>query len=251
MNNRIDPTIYFFPEIGAGGFSRVDSTIQFYERVNALVQPEFVILDFGAGRGTGYTDVVRYHNKLRNFKGRVREVIGADVDPVVRKNPMLDRAILLDKTGAIPLADESVDLIISDFTFEHIEDPSRTAGELDRVLVPGGWICARTPNKYGYVAVANQLVPQSLRLGLLRFVQPNRDEQDVFQTFYRLNTFSAVRHYFQPTKYDHFVYSWDAEPAYHANYRSVFLLLRSIHALTPPGLRTLLLLFLRKKEKQN
>jgi ubiquinone/menaquinone biosynthesis C-methylase UbiE len=250
MNKRIDPTIYFFPEIEAGGFSRVDSTVQFYERVNALVKPEFVILDFGAGRGSGYVEhAVRYQSKLRNFKGRVREVIGADVDPVVTKNPMLDRAIVLDKSGSIPLPDESVDMIISDFTFEHIEDPSHTTTELDRILVQGGWICARMPNKYGYVAVASQLVPQSFHLRLLRFVQPtSRDEQDVFRTFYRLNTFAAVRKYFKPTKYDHFAYSWDAEPAYHANYRSIFWLLRSIHTLTPPRLRTLLLVFLRKKK---
>ena len=32
-----DPGIQFFPEIGAGGFSRIDSTIQFYERINALL----------------------------------------------------------------------------------------------------------------------------------------------------------------------------------------------------------------------
>jgi hypothetical protein len=46
-----DTGIHFFPEIGAGGFSRIDSTIQFYERINSLVDPDFVLLDFGAGRG--------------------------------------------------------------------------------------------------------------------------------------------------------------------------------------------------------
>jgi SAM-dependent methyltransferase len=251
MKRRIDPTGYFFPEIGAGGFSRVDSTIQFYERVNALIKPEFVILDFGAGRGTGYMeDVVDYHRKLRNFKGKVREVIGADVIPVVAENPFLDRALVLDQSGSIPLPPQSVDLIISDFTFEHIEDPSGTAGELDRILVPGGWICARTPNKYGYVALASQLLPSSIRLGLLHFLQPSREEQDVFRTFYRLNTFDQLQQHFNHEKYDHYVYSWDAEPAYHANFKSLFWLLKTIHSLTPPAFRTLLLVFLRKKFKR-
>src|SRR4051794_4800196 len=121
MKSNIDPTRYFYPEIEAGGFSRVDSTIQFYERVNALIKPEFVVLDFGAGRGTGYIDdIATYQNKLRHIKGRVTQMIGADVDPVVATNPMLDRAIVLDQTGVLPLPNQSVDLIISDFTFEHI-----------------------------------------------------------------------------------------------------------------------------------
>jgi ubiquinone/menaquinone biosynthesis C-methylase UbiE len=47
-----------------------------------------------------------------------------------------------------------VHLIISDFTFEHIRDPSHTANELNRILIPGGWMGA-TPNKYGYVALSN------------------------------------------------------------------------------------------------
>ena len=244
-----DPTIHFFPEIGAGGFSRVDSTIQFYERINALIKPDFVLLDFGAGRGVA--DVICYRRELRNFKSKVCEVIGADIDPVVAQNPLLSRAFVLDPAGSIPLPDECVNLIISDFTFEHIEDPYRTASELDRILIPGGWICARTPNKYGYVALANQLVPESFHLRLLRFLQPSRQEKDVFKTFYRLNTVGALKRHFKQAKYDYFVYSWDAEPAYHGNYKSVFRVLKTIHGLTPPIFRTLLLIFLRKRAAQD
>jgi SAM-dependent methyltransferase len=48
---------------------------------------------------------------------------------------------------------------VSDFTFEHIVDPAQAARELDRVLKHGGWLCARTPNRYGYIALANRFVP--------------------------------------------------------------------------------------------
>src|SRR4051812_48594143 len=107
MKNRTDPTSYFFPEMEAGGFTRVDSTIQFYQRINAMIKPYFVVLDFGAGRGAGYIeDHAGYHAKLRTLRGKVRQVIGADVDPIVEKNPMLDRALVLDQSGSIPLPDE-------------------------------------------------------------------------------------------------------------------------------------------------
>ena len=43
----------------------MDSTIQFYERINALLQPDFVVLDFGAGRGASHSeDRVRYRREL-------------------------------------------------------------------------------------------------------------------------------------------------------------------------------------------
>jgi SAM-dependent methyltransferase len=238
----------FYPEIRAGGYSRVDSTIAFYQRVSALLQPASVVLDFGAGRGADHLeDAVPYRRALRNFKGKVREVIGADVDPVVTTKPSLDRALVLDPNGPIALPDRSVDLILSDFTFEHVDAPERVAAELDRILVPGGWICARTPNRYGYIAIANRLVPQSIRMRVLRTAQQDRKEQDVFPAVYRLNSRAALQRCFDPARFDHVVYSCDPEPAYHANSALLYRLFLGIHALSPPALRTILLIFLQKR----
>jgi SAM-dependent methyltransferase len=146
-----------------------------------------VLLDFGAGRGAAHSDdVVRYRRELLDFRGKVREVIGADIDPIVTTNPLLNRAFVLQPGGPIPLPDKYVNLIISDFTFEHIENPTHVASELDRILVRGGWICVRTPNRHGYVALVNLLTPEFLRMRVLRLAQLNRKEQDVFRPFYRL-----------------------------------------------------------------
>ena len=46
-----DPAfVKFYPEAAVGGFSQVDGVIEFYTRVNALVDAESRVLDFGAGR---------------------------------------------------------------------------------------------------------------------------------------------------------------------------------------------------------
>jgi SAM-dependent methyltransferase len=238
----------FFPEVGAGGFSRIDSTIQFYQRVNSLLHRDFVVFDFGAGRGAAHIDdPVPYRHELLCLKGKVRKIIGADVDPIVETNPVIDERIVLGSEGHIPLADRSIDMVISDFTFEHIGDPQKVASELDRILVPGGWICARTPNRYGYIAIANRLVPNNIRRQILRLAQPDRNDEDVFPAVYRLNTPGTLRHYFDPSRYDHFVYPWDAEPAYHAGSAILYRLFLIVHAVTPNICKTLLLIFLRKK----
>ncbi len=58
------------PEIFAGGFDRYDGTIQFYQRVNALLRPDFVVADFGAGRGRIHIDdLIGYRRSLTNLKG--------------------------------------------------------------------------------------------------------------------------------------------------------------------------------------
>jgi hypothetical protein len=43
-------------EVVAGGFDRYDGSIQFYQRINALLRPDFVVMDFGAGRGVNHIE---------------------------------------------------------------------------------------------------------------------------------------------------------------------------------------------------
>jgi SAM-dependent methyltransferase len=156
-----------------------------------LTGPDAVVLDFGAGRGarggaSQIEDPALFRRNLMTLKGRVRELIGADVDPVVKLNSSLDRAILLGPDGRLPLPDASIDVIVSDYTFEHVQDPAKIARELDRVLVPGGWICVRTPNRYGYIALANRMVPERLSHRVVRLAQRDRKDEDIFPAVYRL-----------------------------------------------------------------
>ncbi|MGY3293953.1 hypothetical protein ACVWWP_007020 [Bradyrhizobium sp. LM3.6] len=118
---------------------------------------------------------------------------------------------------------------------------------MDRLLKPGGWICARTPNKYGYIALANRLVPEALSHRLLKKMQPDRKEEDVFPAVYRLNTSAALAKHFPPSRFDHFVYSWDAEPAYHGNRQGLYRAFQIVQYLTPPRLKTILMVFIQKK----
>jgi len=88
----------FYPENRAGGFSRCDGTVQFYQRVRALLRPDYVVLDFGAGRGAAYyQDPSPYRKSLRNLRGEGRRVIGVDVDPVVSSNPCVDEAVAVSQ----------------------------------------------------------------------------------------------------------------------------------------------------------
>jgi len=238
----------FFTEVGAGGFTRVDGTVAFYTRVNALVTPEMTIVDLGAGRGKFSADPVLFRRGLRTFRGRVREVIGLDVDGAVSANPTVDSWRLIPADGRFPLDDSSVELILSDFTFEHVVRPDLFCHEIDRILRPGGWVCARTPNKWGSIAVPARLVPNSLHEGVLRFVQPTKESRDTFPTAYRLNTSRDLLRYFKPSRYSHFSYAHDSEPTYAGASAAAWSFAMLASSMTPRPLKSMLFIFLQKRE---
>ena len=237
----------FYPENRAGGFSRCDGTVQFYQRVRALLRPDYVVLDFGAGRGTAhYQDPSLYRKSLRNLRGEGRRVIGVDIDPVVSSNPWIDEAIVIDSTSRLPFPNETFDLVVSDSTFEHVLDATRIAGELDRLIKVGGWICARTPNRNGYVALMNRIVPPRIARRLISSAQPDSKAEDIFPAYYRMNTLRRMRMLFPADHYDHMSFAFDSEPRYHFNRRAIFVLLLGLHRVTPSALRNTLMFFIHK-----
>jgi SAM-dependent methyltransferase len=238
----------FYPEIGAGGFSRIDGTVAFYQRINALLKKGAVLLDYGAGRGAGHVeDDCEYRRCLRNFQLKATRVIGVDVDEAVTQNPGLDEAYVCQPKQRLPIGDASIDIIVSDHTFEHILDPAHTASELDRVLKPGGWLCVRTPNRYGYIAFANRLMPEAIKMRVLNVAQPSRKEEDVFPAVYSMNSFGTILKYFPSDHFEHFSYSWDPEPTYYANNNLLYMFMQIMHYFTPPAFRSVLMVFIRKR----
>lgn len=223
-----------------------DGTMYFYGMVNAAVEPDMVYLDLGAGRAAWYEESpVHYRRKQRLMRGKVREVIAADVDPVVLENRSSDRNVMI-VDGKLPLEDHSVDMIVSDYVMEHIEDVAAFAAEIDRLLKPGGWFCARTPHKLHYVALAARLMPERLEGWLLSKLQPGRKSKDVFPKVYRLNTLAQIRAAFPTYADSSFIYR--SEPSYTFGSRAIYLLMDALHRITPVVLSGNIFVFMRKPE---
>lgn len=235
-----------YGEAEVSGFAHIDQQVTFFTQVAALLRRDDVVLDFGAGRGEWFEDdPVLYRRWLQNFRGRCAHVDGCDIDPVVLRNPTLDDAREVETGKPLPYEDNRFDLVISRYVFEHVDDPTWAASELLRVTKPGGWICAITPNKYGYVAMASRMIPNALHARMLRAIQPTRKERDVFPTVYRLNTPTALREYFGSGG-EVYYYRDAAVPSYHFGKRPLFRLLMVLHRLLPKALGTGLFIFIRK-----
>jgi SAM-dependent methyltransferase len=113
---------FFYPEVEFGGFSRVDGTIAFYSRINALIKASYIVLDVGCGRGEYNDDHVIYRKELRSFKNKVAKIIGIDVDTAGVDNPFLDEFRAIDGERW-PIDDDAIDIIICDWVLEHIPAP--------------------------------------------------------------------------------------------------------------------------------
>lgn len=51
---------------------------------------------------------------------------------------------------ALPFSDASLDAVIVEAVLEHVRDPLGVVGEIERVLKPGGYVCAAVPFLQGF-----------------------------------------------------------------------------------------------------
>ena len=227
-----------------GGFSQNDGTLDFYFRVNTILEKNMTVLDIGAGRAAWLEkENINLKKELRLLKGKVKKVIAADVDPIVLENKTADECIVLEG-DQLPFEDESIDVVIADYVLEHIEEPNLFSNEVDRILKRGGYFCARTPHKYHYVSIAAAATKNSAHSGLLKRIQPHRKEIDVFPTHYKLNTMRDVLRYF-PTFHD-FSFIYRGDPSYFFGNKYFYKILNFTHRFMPSFLCGNLFIFLKK-----
>lgn len=206
-------TSEFYPESRLGGFTDIDGTVAFYNRVNSYITPESVVLDVGCGRAEYQEDPVPLRRALRIFKGRAGKVIGIDLDEAALSNPFMDEVRLIENERW-PVDDASVDVCLADFVMEHVSDPGAFFAECHRVLKPGGFLCIRTTNWWNYFTMCARLIPERLHGRVLRKAQPGRKEADVFPKHYRCNTVARMNSTLRRHGFDGVAYGYEAEPSY-------------------------------------
>lgn len=96
------------------------------------LSPAAVVLDLGAGPGSF------------SYAGTEARVLALDVDfPDAAQDAW---ARVLGDSGAIPLGEETVDVVVCNHTLEHFPDCRQAIREIDRVLRPGGSLWVAVPD---------------------------------------------------------------------------------------------------------
>src|SRR5262245_8482415 len=155
--------------------------VTFERTIDSYLRFDQTLLDAGCGRTAPV---------LRKYRGRASRLIGVDL--VDFPAQIEDVELLKNDLSAIPIADASVDVVMSRSVMEHVVNPLAVYCEMRRVLKPGGHFVFLTGNLWDYAALAAQAVPNRFHPWIVAKTQ-GRAEADVFPTAYRTNTLGAVR----------------------------------------------------------
>ena len=208
------------------------------------------VLNLGAGRGAGFERSKNPHEiSLYSLRGKVREYVGADPDhAAIARNMHVDRRVPIEAGKPLPFHDGEFDLVLSDWVLEHVTEPAQFASEVSRVLKPGGWFCARTPNRWGLTAMGARLIPSSQHHKVLRRLTPQRQEVDIFPTAYRLNTRSRIQKFFPARDWTDHSFMMNGQGVYFRRTPILAKIVKAYWSVAPDDLKNLILIFLQKRQ---
>jgi SAM-dependent methyltransferase len=180
LKDRIDP-------------QREYTQLTYARLIDSVFRPETRWLD--AGGGHQILEVTAPDMELAMVR-QVKLAVTCDrvVDAIAKHRSIRVRVgATLDR---LPFRAESLDLITLNNVAEHLEHPREVLREFARVLTPGGRVIIHTPNVSSYAVriaeAGRRVLPEPLVMKLIRYMD-FREEEDVFPTFYRVNTEGDLR----------------------------------------------------------
>jgi 2-polyprenyl-3-methyl-5-hydroxy-6-metoxy-1,4-benzoquinol methylase len=144
--------------------------------------PSPTLLDLGCG----YSNILFSEWLLASPK-----VIGIDQRyDDVRRNPLLHLRVVGDIEKSL-LAECSVDMIVSSFVMEHVEDPLSVLRECRRILKPNGVAVFCTPCLFGYKTLIAKLCGRTASDVIWKFLKGK--PHPPWPDYYRANTPKTIR----------------------------------------------------------
>ncbi len=185
-------------------------------RLHARGQP-VVLLDAGCGRGNYCLDE---HRTL------VDRAIGVDADAgAVQGNRSVDELRIAPLT-ALPLAGASCTLVTCLWVLEHLDTPQAAFREFARVLQPGGYFLAVTPNTVSALVLLRRLLHARRPVEALNLLLYGRQTKDVFPAWYRANTIRTLQRLLVQAGFTDIVIRRNFDPGYTSFNRITYWLTR-------------------------
>jgi ubiquinone/menaquinone biosynthesis C-methylase UbiE len=151
----------------------------------SALQDARTALHLGAGRGA-IDETWRLFRDPPAFSG---VLIALDLDGnELRKNSCARR--VQGNAEALPVRSGSIDVIVCEYVFEHLENPTAVLAECRRVLKRAGLFVFTTPNRWSYIALVARATPLAFHYLLSRLRGASHEE--MYETYYRLNTVGAI-----------------------------------------------------------
>jgi ubiquinone/menaquinone biosynthesis C-methylase UbiE len=161
------------------------------ETLEAKLLPETRWLDIGCGRRLFPPWMPQSERTQVAMTGKVKATFGLDPDLASLMDNRFVQYRVQGDSSALPFAEDSFDLLTANMVVEHVSDPVALLSEAFRVLKPKGVFLFHTPNLLSYATLTARMVPEAFKVRLIRYLEGRKGE-DVFPTFYRMNTPAQV-----------------------------------------------------------
>lgn len=174
------------------------------------------VLDVGAGRAWCFPAHYKRWYGLH--------LVGIDIEAEeMADNDALDEKIVADAVEAIPVAADSIDLIMARSGMEHFADNEGFLGNAFAALRPGGFLAAVFPDRFAPFAVINRMLPPRLSRKVVRATMLDTAGELGFRAYYDRTGYAAfgrivervgftpVYHlpgFFSSTYFEFFVPAW-------------------------------------------
>jgi len=228
-----------------------NSQLTYKAKLTSVVTSERQWLDLGCGHQLLPEWMPGAAQKSAAIVSGSKRVIGLDLDfSSLRQHDTIVHKVC-GEVNRLPFREKAFDLVTANMVVEHIETPAPVLQEIARILKPGGLFLFHTPNRLGYSSLVTHLIPSSLLPRLAEFLL-GRKPEDVYETFYRLNTKQAIDTAARAAGLDlvEFTYLESSAQARMAGPLVIFelLLIRLLRARSLAPLRTNIIAVLRKSE---
>lgn len=112
-------------------------------------------------------------------------LIGIDIDPQeMRLNPALDERIPGSVCDPFQVEAGTVDAITAFSGVEHFPNNEAFLRNCSEALRPGGRVIAQFPSRYASFAILNRMIPQNLKLLLIKHLRPDVADHTGFTAHY-------------------------------------------------------------------
>jgi ubiquinone/menaquinone biosynthesis C-methylase UbiE len=139
-------------------------------------RPNQIVVDVGGGARCGFA---------RRCISSAR-IIAADVSPaeLARNGDGVER-VACDASRAMPFADASVDMVVSQCVIEHMNDVEGFLAETRRILKPDGISIHLFPARNAPFSLINRMLPHGWSRALLYRLQPSQRAIGGFRAYYK------------------------------------------------------------------
>jgi len=165
------------------------SQYAYYETLRSHLRRPMKWLDLGCGHQVFPKWM---HREQDEVIAKASLAVGLDCDlPSLKKHRGIRNRAVANVT-MLPIKAESFDIVTANMVVEHLERPSVVLREIKRILKPEGIFLFHTPNYRNYLVFLAARVSPELKKAIVARID-GRAEDDIFPTYYRLNTRGDIR----------------------------------------------------------